>query len=210
MILDWLRSKTPDTAYSAYTALVEQARQPAFYINSAVPDTLDGRFDMIVMHIMLIFRRFNAGDEKARAFGQHIFDIFIQDMDRSLREIGVGDVSIPKKMKKIGRSYYGRSDVYTDALDRRDPDALADAIDRNIFTDETNVAASQLLAGYMIRADDLLAGQSVSDLLAGKFAWPALQESVQDGSKPTVSVADHGADERRETAEKPTGAGTPK
>lgn len=208
MILDWLRSKTPDTAYSAYTALVEQARQPAFYINSAVPDTLDGRFDMIVMHIVLVFRRFNDGADEARAFGQHIFDIFIKDMDRSLREIGVGDVSIPKKMKKIGRSYYGRSDVYVDALERRDAEALADAIDRNIFTDETNGPASRLLAGYMIRADELLAGQPVSDLMAGNFVWPDLEADMRDCSQSTLPDADQDAVENLQAAEKPTGAGT--
>jgi len=196
MILDWLRSKTPDSAYSAYTALVEQARQPAFYINSAVPDTLDGRFDMIVMHMVLVFRRFNDGDDEAKAFGQHIFDIFIQDMDRSLREIGVGDVSIPKKMKKIGRSYYGRSDVYLEALDGRDAVALADAIDRNIFTDETNGSASRMLADYMIRAEALLAGQPIRDLMAGTFVWPALEADGEDAA------------ESLETADKPAGAGT--
>lgn len=199
MILDWLRTKTPDTAYTAYTALVEQARQPVFYINSVVPDTLDGRFDMIVMHVVLVFRRLNTGDSEAKAFGQHIFDIFIQDMDRSLREIGVGDVSIPKKMKKVGRSYYGRSEVYQDALERRDADALAAAIDRNIFTDEANGPASHSLADYMMRADDMLVGQSVADLKAGKFVWPDFDAGLMDrpgmtGDSPPQDALDSKTD----------------
>ena len=171
MILGWLRDKTPDSAYTAYAALVDQARQPAFYMNMGVPDTIDGRFDMIVMHVILVFRRFSGGDAAARAFGQHVFDIFIKDMDRSLREMGIGDVSIPKKMKKIGQSYFGRSKAYQAALDADDRASLADAVNRNIFTDEPNREAAEALADYVKQLDELLAGQPTADLMAGKFRW---------------------------------------
>jgi len=178
MILNWLRNKTPDAAYAAYTALVEQARQPAFYSKTGVPDTIDGRFDMIVMHVVLVFRRLFKDEAEARAFGQHIFDIFIKDMDRSLREIGVGDVSIPKKMKKIGQSYFGRSGAYAEALEADDAEALAEAIDRNIFPDEPAPASAEVLARYMLKAEAALRGQPAADLMTGAIQWPDAEANL--------------------------------
>lgn len=176
MIFNWFRDKTPEAAYAAYTALVDQARQPVFYMKTQVPDTLDGRFDMIVMHIVLAYRRFHGAGKASQAFGQHIFDLFIKDMDRSLRESGVGDVSIPKKMKKVARSYFGRSEVYISALDASEPGALVAAVDRNIFPDASNEQASRCLAAYMIEADKGLAEQGIEGLMAGKFTWPDLEK----------------------------------
>lgn len=176
MIFNWLRDKTPDAAYAAYTALVGQARLPVFYMKTQVPDTLDGRFDMIVMHIVLAYRRFHGDGKAPQAFGQHIFDLFIKDMDRSLRESGVGDVSIPKKMKKVARSYFGRSEVYISALDDADLGALAEAVDRNIFPDGSNQQAARCLAAYMIEADKNLAEQGIEELMAGTFTWPDLEK----------------------------------
>lgn len=174
MILRWLRDTTPDTVYAVYTALVDQARRPDFYTKTAVPDTIDGRFDMIVMHLVLFYRRMAVENPEARAFAQNVFDVFVKDMDRSLREMGVGDLSVPKKMKKIGESYFGRSEVYGTALDEADPSALADAVNRNIFADDANEAAADRLAAYMLRAEKALSDQSAQALMAGSIDWPEL------------------------------------
>ncbi len=175
MILRWLRDTTPDAVYTVYTALVEQARRPEFYTKTVVPDTIDGRFDMIVMHLVLFYRRMAVENVEARDFAQNVFDVFVKDMDRSLREMGVGDLSVPKKMKKIGESYFGRSEVYGGALDEADASALADAVNRNIFADGANEAAADQLASYMLRAEKALSDQSAEALMAGSVDWPELE-----------------------------------
>lgn len=168
----FLRDNTPDTAYAVYASLVAQARRPVFYADLAVPDTVDGRFDMIVMHLVLLYKRLERLDAAARAFGQHLFDIFIKDMERSLREQGVGDLSIAKQMKKVGESYYGRSAAYVGALQAADDDLLGDAIARNILAAADREHAAPRLAAYMRAADALLAEQPADALMGDRVRWP--------------------------------------
>ena len=87
------------TARDLYGRIVDQARDPEYYASFGVPDTLDGRFDMLVLHAFLVIRRLQRGGDAGEALAQHLFDALIDDMDRSLREIGVGDLSVGKKVK---------------------------------------------------------------------------------------------------------------
>ncbi len=145
-------------ATGLYGAVVAQARSPALYSVLGVPDTVGGRFEMVVLHAVLMIERLKAENTTdADATGQHVFDLFCLDMDRSLRELGVGDMAVPKRMKQMGSGFYGRADAYRAALAARDADALAAAIARNTQRDDgagTNAAA---LAAYALAAAERLA-----------------------------------------------------
>src|ERR1700739_217780 len=102
---------TNSTIDAVYGAIVAQARLPGFYLAYGVPDTVEGRFDMIVLHLVLLFRRL-AREAEFRELAQGIFDRFCNDMDHNLREMGVGDQSVPKEMRRLGEAFYGRAGVY--------------------------------------------------------------------------------------------------
>ncbi len=132
MIFKLFRRNEPEP-FALYGAIVAQARQPTFYTSFSVPDTLDGRFDMVVLHIVLVCRRLRGPGGADETGSQALFDLFMRDMDRSLREMGVGDTAVPKRIKKMVAAFYGRLSAYVAALDSGDLDGLASAIGRNIF-----------------------------------------------------------------------------
>ena len=105
-----------DTIGILYGAIVAQAKLPAFYLDYGVPDTVNGRFDMIVLHAALVLRRLSSEPAPARAVGQAIFARFCRDMDHSLREMGVGDLAVPKQMQRVAEAFYGRARAYEAAL----------------------------------------------------------------------------------------------
>ncbi|MGI9480845.1 MAG: ubiquinol-cytochrome C chaperone family protein [Hyphomicrobiales bacterium] len=158
-----------------------QARQPAFYANAAVPDTVDGRFDMIVLHFCLLILRFNKdGSEDAKKFGQGVFDEMFMDMDHSLREMGVGDLSVGKKIKKMARVFYGRATAYEKAFSgEEDAEAnLAEMIRRNFFDGAENGQGAENIARYCVAVAKQLEKQSVGDIRSGKIEFPAAGEFV--------------------------------
>ena len=137
-------------ASTLYGAIVAQARNPIFYEELGVPDTVSGRFEMVVLHVVLVLERLEDKD-----VGQRIFDLYCKDMDQSLRELGVGDLGVPKRMKKMAEAFYGRSAAYRSALSARDSHGLATAIARNVFGHPQ--ASARLLGAYAIASADLLA-----------------------------------------------------
>lgn len=171
-----------------YGEIVAQARHTAFYEDFGVPDTLDGRFNMIVLHNFLLFRRLKDVDEATRAVSQDVFDMFRLDMDRSLRELGVGDTTVPKRMKKMMQVFYGRTDAYEEALNSENAKPrLADALSRNIlsyneslFSDDGAPAAlentlnekADTLAEYVLATTSSLAEQNESEILRGSLSFP--------------------------------------
>ena len=110
MILDALFGDTKVTARAAglYGAVVAQARQVVFYRDLGVPDTVDGRFELIVLHMVLLLRRLNREGDDGAALRQALFDVLLDDMDRSLREMGVGDLGVGRRVKAMGKAFYGR------------------------------------------------------------------------------------------------------
>src|SRR5262249_19037461 len=104
------------TIDALYGAIVAQARLPAFYLAYGVPDTVEGRFDIVVLHLVLLFRRLGREPKEARKLSQGVFDRFCRDMDHNLREMGVGDLAVPKEMRRLGEAFYGRAEVYERAL----------------------------------------------------------------------------------------------
>ena len=116
-----------------YGMIVAQARAAPFYLICGVPDTVNGRFEMVVLHTVLVLRRLESEPDPVRRLGQALFDRFCQDMDGSLREMGIGDLGVPTKMRKIGEAFYGRQAAYVAALGDPDHATLIGALARNVL-----------------------------------------------------------------------------
>lgn len=170
------RNRQPATIPALYGMIVAQARLPAFYRDFAIPDTVNGRFDLIVLHLALVIRRLSQGGAKSAETAQQLFDHFCCDMDGNLREMGVADLKVPQEMRRIGEAFYGRAAVYDAALARSDDNTLAQALRSNILGDTAGAgAASGRLAAYVRAVDRALAVQRTERLAAGlaDFADPA-------------------------------------
>lgn len=164
--LSFRRSRPDGTIAAVYGAIVAQARERAFYADYGVPDTVEGRFDMIVLHLVLALRRLQAGPSGAAAIGQGLVDRFCADMDDNFREMGVGDLAVPKRMRKVAEAFRGRARVYDRALaPGADAAALSAALARNVFgREDASVPGVRHLAAYMRRADGELAARSEAEL----------------------------------------------
>jgi cytochrome b pre-mRNA-processing protein 3 len=151
--------------------IVAQARMPGFYRDYAVPDTVNGRFELIVLHLTLLLDRL-AQDPKLRRLEQAAFDQFCRDMDHNLREMGIGDLAVPKEMRRMGEAFYGRAQAYRAALAATDNSALAEALARNIYGGSTPLPAAARLEAYMREAVRDLKAQDSARLAAGSLRFP--------------------------------------
>src|SRR5262245_30336880 len=170
MLSSLFRGFSPDpTIEAVYGMIVAQARSPSFYSDYGVPDTVSGRFDMIVLHLILVLRRLRQGSTGVPTLGQHVFDRFCRDMDHNFREMGVGDLAVPKEMRRVAKAFYGRSAAYEAALASNDHTALETAVARNVFGTNEVPNGARRLATYIRDAERQLATQ---DLAAGNFRFP--------------------------------------
>lgn len=169
MILGLFR-KNPATeaVYAVYRAIVAQSRRPRFYAEWGVPDTVTGRFDMICLHMALLFRRLRSERKEVRDFSQAVFDLFFKDMDRSLREMGAGDLAVPKKIRKMGNIFYGLLTNLNEAIDRNDTEAVQAVLARNLFEPEAAAAVGKL-ADYLFAAAARLDAQPLAAIVAGRI-----------------------------------------
>lgn len=167
MILKQFFRKPAPAAREAYGAIVAAARHPLFYVAWGVPDTVDGRFDMITLHTFLVLDRLKG---TAGAFRQELVDELFRDMDRSLREMGVGDLSVGKKVRKIAEVFYGRLAAYDKVL-AGGHEEITEAIARNVFADGPAGAGSARLAEYLVESRILLAAQAEGDIAAGRITF---------------------------------------
>ena len=168
------RKLAREVADLAYRCVVEQARQAVFFTDYGVPDTLDGRFELICLHAFLYLHRLKGDRPQASRFCQSLFDRMFGDFDRSLREMGVGDLSVGTQMKRMARAFYGRILSYEAGLAGDDP-VLAAALARNIFgTISAPESVVGAMAAYVRGAVSELRSQRGDDLLAGNvsFATP--------------------------------------
>ena len=174
----FLKPRTPSrgTIEAIYGMIVAQAREPAFYQALGVPDTVNGRFDMVVLHLWMVLRRLREADGQA-PFAQTLFDRFCSDMDHNLRELGTGDLAVPRRMKELGEAFYGRSIAYDRAMADGD-EALAQALCKNIYNGQA-FGQARRLAAYAGQALGLLAATDQANLLGAKwhFPQPALVEA---------------------------------
>src|SRR5215469_6754681 len=161
MIFKFFRRNPPESSIARlYGTIVAQARAAPFYRVYGVPDTVNGRFEMVVLHLVLVLRRLEAEPSLGRELGQLLFDWCCGDMDGNLREMGVGDLAVPRRMRKIGEAFFGRQAAYTAALAASDPEPLVAALSRNVFDAPQEPAlGAPLLAAYMREAASRLAQQ---------------------------------------------------
>ncbi len=139
-----------------YEVIVAAARQKRFYAQFQVPDTPLGRYEMLSLHIFLALHRMRGENRALADLAQEIADEFFKDVDHSLRELGIGDQGVPKRMKKLARMFYGRVGAYGEALDANDGDALAAALTRNIRPDLEFWPHAHHLAEYVLACRDRL------------------------------------------------------
>ena len=173
------------SARALYRAIVDQARQPAFYRGCGVPDSLDGRFELIALHSFLVMHRLKQDHERTAGLAQQLFDILFLDMAVSLREMGVGDLGVGRRVKAMAEGFYGRVAAYEGGLDRGSQ-ALVEALARNLFgTVAPSPAAARAMADYVVREVTGLAAQPVSRLMAGELSF---------GRPPATDLADSPAD----------------
>ena len=179
MILSRLfrRHSLEKPAAALYGDIVRRARTPVFYEQAGVPDTVDGRFEMITLHAFLVMRHLRRGGEQAQKLSQTLFDQMFADMDQSLREIGIGDLSVGKHIKKMAKAFYGRVAAYDAALDGG-AEPLEDALRRNHYgtAEEVPDAAVRLLADYVRSADAYMTAVGAAPLLTGRADFGPVPE----------------------------------
>ena len=155
----------------AYRRVVEQARQPGFFTDGGVPDTLDGRFELICLHAFLYLHRLKREHPQSAKLGQRFFDVMFLDFDRSLREMGTGDLSVGREVKRMAQAFYGRIAAYEEGL-AADDSVLRPALARNLFGTAPAVEARlAAMADYLRREASRLNRQDAAALLAGDIAF---------------------------------------
>ncbi|WP_404426784.1 ubiquinol-cytochrome C chaperone family protein [Thalassospira australica] len=173
----WLKKKDhkQSAAFALYAKMVGQAREPAFYARLGVADTMEGRFDLILVHAFILFRRLKK-DNDSRDLAQKIFDVMFSDLDQNMREMGIGDVGILKRIRKMSESYHGRIVAYEEGV-QSGAIELAAALNRNLYAD-TEVSDAQLMAmvGYINDALASLDRQQTHELHSGVVDFPEVPE----------------------------------
>jgi cytochrome b pre-mRNA-processing protein 3 len=163
------------TIEAIYGMIVTQAREPLFYRNLGVPDTVNGRFDLLVLHLWMVLRRLKS-IEGGTETCQVLFDRFCDDMDANLREMGVGDLTVPKRMQAFGEAFYGRSAAYDLAL-AGGAEQLALALDKNILNG-AHLENARRLALYAEAVIAELAALDEATLQGASWKFPAPAEAA--------------------------------
>jgi cytochrome b pre-mRNA-processing protein 3 len=178
--LGLLRRRPHERAgFTLYGAAVAAARDPYFYATLGVPDTLDGRFDMVGLHAYLVIRRLQAIADTGPALAQSVFDAMFSDMDINLREMGVGDLSVGKRVRAMWEAFHGRAAAYAAALDDSDPQALEAVLARNVWRGADPPAGSAATLARVTRLQDAhLRGSDAARLAAGDVGFLDPRQAV--------------------------------
>jgi cytochrome b pre-mRNA-processing protein 3 len=175
--------KHSKVAHTLYSSILIQARLPVFYTDFGVQDTIDGRFDMIVLHAHILFNRLKDGTAKDQEIAQAVFDLMFADMDQNLREMGVGDVGVSKRIKAMAEAFYGRATAYANGMRESDDSLLIVALRRNLY--RNSEASNQQIVGvsfYVRNQVTHLKSQKTSKLIQGNVSFmPAkFMEGIQN------------------------------
>jgi len=155
-----------------YGRVMHATRQPLFYQFFALPDTPETRFELLVVHVFLVLRRLHSEKEAAAPLTQGLTEFMVSDLDRSLREAGIGDVGVAKRMKRFMEAFYGHCQAYETAWADADPKALLRALDRNLFAAlPTDIEKLHAMRRYMLAQEKALASQSLKALQGGDLVW---------------------------------------
>ena len=178
------RIPASDVPQELYGSVVAQARQPVFFTDYGFPDTVTGRFDLVTLHLFLFSRRMVREDKPvAQSLNQEVFDRFTDETDRALRELGVGDTSVPKRKKRMVHSFYAIVEEFSGPLDANDADALIAKITTRFNAADARGAGqvefkSRALATYLFAAVDILDATRCDELLKGRLTWPDPEASL--------------------------------
>ncbi|ALL13635.1 ubiquinol-cytochrome C chaperone family protein [Caulobacter henricii] len=174
MILERLLKPRPSKAAGAklYASAVAQARSAPLYREMGVRDSLEGRFELFTLHVVLLLERLKGQGDLAAETSQAVFDAYVRGLDDAFREIGVSDTAVGKKMKKLAGAFYGRLKAFDEAVaGLPDRAALAEMIGRTVL-EERGEGDVQALMDYVVAARESLAAQSLTALLQGEAQWP--------------------------------------
>ncbi len=165
------RKRHERAGFELYTAAVGAARDSYIFETLGVPDTLDGRFDVIGLYVFLVVHRLHAASKEGKDLAQAVFDAMFSDMDINLREIGVGDMTVGKRVRAMWEAFNGRSAAYAAALDSGDVMALSGAVARNVWRGQAPPDSAHALAALAMEQSKHLAEQPVEALLAGRVSF---------------------------------------
>jgi cytochrome b pre-mRNA-processing protein 3 len=175
MFLDrFFKPRTTQTAgRKLYAAVVEQARRPELYAAFGAPDSVEGRFELYTLHVFLLLDRLRGQGPQAADTSQALFDTYVSALDDALREMGVGDLSVGKKMRKLGEAFYGRVKSYEGAFEALPATAELEALLRRTVYEQGGAENAPKLASYVIGQREGLAAQPLAQILNGAPAWGA-------------------------------------
>lgn len=166
-------------AADLYASIVSQARQPGFFASLGVPDSVDGRYELIMLHGAAVINRLKDHGDKAEAVNQALFDALFTDVDDNLRELGVGDLRVGSKVRSMAQSLHGRAVAFEQALADPNPETLEDVIDRNTYaTVSPDQAQIKAMADYYRQLAAKLSQQPLTDLMAGKVEFVAAPDGA--------------------------------
>ncbi len=177
MILSRWFARGPEASPLAYRRIVAQARQPALYSDLGVPDSADGRFEMLALHLFLVLHRLKSerDDPACAALAQELMDHMMADMDANLREMGAGDLGVGRRVKRMAKAFYGRIAVYEAGFDHGEA-ALRQAVRQAVFaTVEPGEAQVAAVARYLIACREALAAQPAGALVRGAIDFPPVE-----------------------------------
>ena len=173
MLRHLLKSKTGEKAGDRlYAAAVAQARKPEFYTDLGAPDRIDARFELYTLHVLLLVLRLRDEGDVGTEPAQVLFDTYVSALDHALRELGVGDISMARKMRNLGEALYGRMTAYEAPLRAGDAETLAEGLSRNLYAADSPPGAVSL-ARYALAARAALAAQGF-DAVMKSPAWPEI------------------------------------
>jgi cytochrome b pre-mRNA-processing protein 3 len=174
------RGRHERAGFELYGKAVAAARDPYLYLDLAVPDTLDGRFDLIGLYTFLVIQRLTHAREPGPAMAQAVFDAMFSDMDVNLREMGVGDLSVGRKVREMWEAFHGRAAAYAEAMGKNDRDALEAALRRNVWRGEPVDDRAVSAMGRLVEAQAAcLSTQDVSALSRGVATFLPAREASQ-------------------------------
>ena len=168
-------------AAALYRRVVKQARSPGFHEVLEVPDTIDGRFDLVVLHCFLVLRRLKEDARQTEALSQALFDAMFLNLDDSLRQMGVGDLSVGKRIKKMSSAFYGRVNAYDEPLVSGDILGLSEALSRNLFRAEPiDERVVEAVARYVLQTWNHLQTQPAKHFCLGLVDFEPLDVDLSD------------------------------
>ncbi len=171
------RAARKEAAEKIYDSIVAQSRNPGFYLHCSVPDTLSGRFDMLVIHMFIVLQILKIGGREGQLLAQEIVEAFIREMDTMVRDLGVSDRNVPKEVRKIAQLFYGQLLAYSTTMQRNDIPGLAEEIWKSFQSAEASVeqqVAADDLAQYIVQSIKNIQEMPLNMLLQGNIRFPEI------------------------------------